>query len=118
MGNKVLIDGPTAGVARQAYALKQIHLTPIKVNFPFNACTRVVRKELESNKVDDKWTQSSWAKRLENKAKRTSMNDFDRFKLRKAKSQKQDHQCGAQRKEEGPQKGWKAVKKNLEAEKR
>merc|ERR1712211_145115 len=59
-----------------AYALKQIHLTPIKVNFPFNACTRVVRKELESNKVDDKWTQSSWAKRLENKAKRTSMNDL------------------------------------------
>nr|ALS05104.1 60S ribosomal protein L14 [Centropages tenuiremis] len=86
--NKVLIDGPTSGVSRQAYALKQMHLTPLKVNFPFDAPTRVVRKELTAKKVDEKWAESSWAKRLENKAKRAAMTDFDRFKLRKAKNQK------------------------------
>merc|ERR1711915_524964 len=84
--NKVLIDGPTTGVMRQAYPLKQMHLTPLKVNFPFDAPTRVVRKELTSAKVDEKWAKSSWAQRLEKKAKRAGMNDFDRYKLKKAKS--------------------------------
>ncbi|XP_023324610.1 60S ribosomal protein L14 [Eurytemora carolleeae] len=84
--NKVLVDGPTSGVIRQAYRLKQMHLTPIKINFPFDAPTRIVRKELTANKVDEKWAGSSWAKRLENKKKRANMTDFDRFKLRKAKS--------------------------------
>nr|ALS05257.1 60S ribosomal protein L14 [Tortanus forcipatus] len=86
--NRVLIDGPTSGVLRQAYPIKQVHLTPLKVNFPFDAPTKVVRKELNGAKVDEKWAASSWAKRLENKAKRATMTDFDRFKLRKAKSQR------------------------------
>nr|ALS04322.1 60S ribosomal protein L14 [Acartia pacifica]ALS04323.1 60S ribosomal protein L14 [Acartia pacifica]ALS04324.1 60S ribosomal protein L14 [Acartia pacifica]ALS04325.1 60S ribosomal protein L14 [Acartia pacifica] len=86
--NKVLIDGPTTGVSRQAYPIKQIHLTNMKVTFPFDSPTRVVRKELTAAKVDEKWAESSWAKRLENKAKRLSMNDFDRFKLRVAKTRR------------------------------
>ena len=36
--------------------------------------------------VDEAWKSSPWAKRLELKAKRGGLNDFDRFKLRKAKS--------------------------------
>ena len=36
--------------------------------------------------VDEAWKSSNWAKRLELKAKREGLNDFDRFKLRKAKS--------------------------------
>jgi len=86
--NRVLIDGPTTGVSRQSYALKQMHLTTFKVNFPFNAPTKVVRKELTANKVEEQWTSSPWAKRIENKAKRANMTDFDRFKLRKAKAQR------------------------------
>jgi len=84
--NRVLIDGPTSGVRRQEYPLKQLELTPIRVKFAFNARSRVVRKEMEANKVDDAWKNSTWAKRLEIKAKRGGLNDFDRFKLRKAKS--------------------------------
>nr|ALS04754.1 60S ribosomal protein L14 [Pseudodiaptomus poplesia] len=86
--NRVLIDGPTSGVLRQAYAIKQMHLTPLKVSFPFNAPTKIVRKELASAKIDEKWAESSWAKRLDNKVKRATMTDFDRFKLRKAKTQR------------------------------
>ena len=51
--NRVLIDGPTSGVSRQQFPIRQLQLTPIRVKFGFNACTKVVRKELESNKVDD-----------------------------------------------------------------
>ena len=49
--NRVLIDGPTSGVTRQEYPIRQLQLTPIKVNFAFNAKTRVVRKEMEAGKV-------------------------------------------------------------------
>jgi large subunit ribosomal protein L14e len=83
--NRVLVDDPTSGVRRQTYAMKQFHLTPIKVSFPFDAPTRIVRKELVANKVDEKWGASTWAKRLQMKTKRAGLTDLDRFKLRKAK---------------------------------
>ena len=53
--NRVLIDGPTSGVSRQEYPLKQLELTPIRVKFAFNARTRVVRKEMEAGKVTLVW---------------------------------------------------------------
>merc|ERR1712071_33990 len=84
--NRVLIDGPTSGVLRQAYPIRQLQLTPITVKFPFNAPTRVVRAELVANKVDETWKNSTWAKRMAIKAKRAGLTDLDRFKLRKAKS--------------------------------
>merc|ERR1719339_574167 len=59
---------------------------PIAVKFPFNAPTRIVRKELEANKVNETWESSTWKKRMVVKAKRAGLTDLDRFKLRKAKS--------------------------------
>ena len=56
------------------------------MTFPFSARTRVVRKAWEAEKVAEKWGQSSWAKRMAMKSKRQGLNDFDRFKLMKAKS--------------------------------
>merc|ERR1719322_1457765 len=84
--NRVLVDGPCSGVLRQQMKIKNLHLTPIKITFPFSARTKVVRKAWEEEKVADKWAASSWAKRMAMKAKRRGLNDFDRFKLMKAKS--------------------------------
>jgi len=84
--NRVLIDGPTSGVARQEWRIKEMNLTPIKVKFPFNARSKVVREEMEANKVNETWAASSWAKRMAMKKKRAGLTDLDRFKLRKAKS--------------------------------
>lgn len=86
--NKVLIDGPTTGVSRQAYRLKEMHLTPLKVTFPFNSSTKVVRGQLESAKIAETWASSNWAKRLATREIRANLSDFDRFKLRKAKAQR------------------------------
>merc|ERR1712178_190853 len=80
----MLNEGPDVG--RQAYPIKQLHLTPLRVKFAFNAKTKVVRQELEAGKVQESWDSSSWAKRMAQKTKRDGLNDFDRFKLRKAKS--------------------------------
>jgi hypothetical protein len=41
--------------------MKQIHLTPIKVSFPFDAPTRIVRKELVANKVPLVFVWISWS---------------------------------------------------------
>merc|ERR1712237_2179 len=84
--NRVLIEGPTSGVLRQAYPIKQLQLTPISVKFPFNAPHRVIKQEMVANKVDETWANSAWAKRMIIKAKRAGLTDLDRFKLRKAKS--------------------------------
>ena len=48
--------------------------------------SRVVRKAWESDKISEKWAESAWAKRMEMKQRRQGLNDFDRFKLYKAKS--------------------------------
>merc|ERR1712020_24607 len=84
--NRVLIDGPCSGVNRQAYRIKNLHLTPLKVSFPFSARSKVVRKAWEDENITTKWADSAWAKRMQMKAKRQGLNDFDRFKLMKAKS--------------------------------
>merc|ERR1711993_125584 len=84
--NRVLVDGPCSGVERHGEKIKNLHLTPIKMTFPFSARTRVVRKAWEAGKVAENWGQSSWAKRMAMKSKRQGLNDFDRFKLMKAKS--------------------------------
>merc|ERR1712018_981724 len=41
--NRVLIDGPCSGVRRQAYRIKNLHMTPLVTKFPFSARTKVVR---------------------------------------------------------------------------
>ena len=83
---QVLIDGPQAGVERQEYKIKSLHLTPLKVTFAFSARTKVVRKAWEDEKISEKWAESSWAKRMQMKVRREGLGDFDRFKLQKAKS--------------------------------
>merc|ERR1712215_197883 len=84
--NRVLLDGPCSGVKRQAYRIKNLHMTPLVTKFPFSARSKVVRTAWEKDGITKKWDESAWAKRMEMKAKRKGLNDFDRFKLMKAKS--------------------------------
>ncbi len=81
----MLIDGPCSGVPRQEYRIKNLHLTTLSAKFPFSSPTRIVRKAWETAEVSQRWSDSNWAKRMEMKARRTKLNDFDRFKLYKAK---------------------------------
>ena len=39
------------GVERQEYRIKNLHLTPLKITFPFSARSKVVRKAWEDEKV-------------------------------------------------------------------
>merc|ERR1712024_122605 len=80
--NRVLLDGPCSDVPRQEYPIKNLHLTTLKAKFPFSARSRVVSKAWKSEDISGRWATSSWAKRMAATKKRSSLNDFDRFKLK------------------------------------
>ncbi|XP_055911429.1 60S ribosomal protein L14 [Eupeodes corollae] len=86
--NRVLIDGPLTGVPRQEYRLNNLHLTKYRIKFPFTAPTRIVRKAWVDNDLKAKWKSTPWSIKSQNICKRTRLNDFDRFKLRYAKRQR------------------------------
>lgn len=43
---------------------------------------------LQTEKVQERWEQTTWAKKLAARAKRASLTDFDRFKLMVARKEK------------------------------
>ncbi|XP_023311917.1 60S ribosomal protein L14 [Anoplophora glabripennis] len=85
---RVLVDGPVSNVPRSQIRLNQLHLTKFRIKFPYTAPTRAVRKSWIDSKIDEKWTESVWAKKIAAKKKRAELTDFDRFKLRRARSRR------------------------------
>ena len=84
----VLVDGPCTGVTRKAMSLKRLHLTKFKLNFPYGARSAVIKKQWEKDEINKLWAESTWAKKIANREKRATLTDFDRFKLMKAKQQR------------------------------
>ncbi|XP_074038210.1 ribosomal protein L14 [Leptinotarsa decemlineata] len=85
---RVLVDGPESNVPRGQIRLNQLHLTKFRIKFPYTASTRVVRKAWNDSKINEKWDESVWAKKVAAKEKRLVLTDFDRFKLRRARSRR------------------------------
>ena len=86
--NKALIDGPSTvnGVERQAISFKRIALTDIVLpGVTPGMNVKSLTKKWEKADAQAKWDASSWAKRRAVRAARAKLNDFDRFKLRKAR---------------------------------
>ena len=88
--NRALIDGPTTGVKRQLLPLKCLHLTQFVLPLPHGSRSKVLRKVWEKEEIDKKWSETSWAKKLQRKTLRANMTDYDRFSLMVAK-QKRAH---------------------------
>ncbi|KAG0226004.1 hypothetical protein BGW42_003959 [Actinomortierella wolfii] len=83
--NRALIEGPTTGIPRQAYAFKRLTLTPLVIKFPRGAGSKVVKAAIEKQDVAGNWAKTAWAKKIAARAKRAANTDFDRFKLAKYK---------------------------------
>lgn len=86
--SNVLVDGPCTGVTRKAMSLKRLHLTKFKLTFPFGARSGIVKKQWEKDEINKLWAETTWAKKIANREKRATLSDFDRFKLMKAKQQR------------------------------
>lgn len=79
--NRVLVDGPTSGFPRVVYPTKRLTLTSLKIEILKGARTGTVKNAAEKYGLDAKWKDSALAKKMALKAKRDSMNDFERFKV-------------------------------------
>ncbi|KAM3928290.1 large ribosomal subunit protein eL14 [Leptodactylus fuscus] len=83
--NRALVDGPCTGVRRQAMPFKCMQLTDFVIKFPHSARQKCVRVAWEKAKVNEKWTETNWAKRIDARQRKAKMTDFDRYKVMKAK---------------------------------
>ncbi|KAI9342136.1 60S ribosomal protein L14e [Pilaira anomala] len=87
--NRALIDGPTTGVTRQAFAYRRMVLTSLVIkDLPRNVGQSALVKALEKSQVVASFEKSAWAKKLEQRKVRASLTDFDRFKVSKLKNKR------------------------------
>ncbi|MCJ1249624.1 hypothetical protein MMC30_006850 [Trapelia coarctata] len=90
---RVLVDGPSsheklAPIPRHAISLANIILTPIILpNLPRAVGNGPLAKAWKKYEVDEKWMESSWAKKREQREKRRGLSDFERFKVMRLKKQ-------------------------------
>jgi len=89
---RVLVEGPSAkselAVPRHAAPLSSVSLTSIIIpKLPRASGAAALKKQWESAEVDSKWTNGSFAKRLEKSARRKQLSDFERFKVTRLRKQ-------------------------------
>jgi large subunit ribosomal protein L14e len=89
---QVLVEGPSAkselAVPRHSTPLSIVSLTSIVIaKLPRASGTAALKKQWESAEVDSKWTNGSFAKRLEKSARRKQLSDFERFKVTRLRKQ-------------------------------
>nr|AEH41480.1 60S ribosomal protein L14-A [Endocarpon pusillum] len=89
---RALVDGPSskegAVVPRHAIQLDKVTMTPFTIpKLPRAAGTGPVRRLREKNEIDQKWAESSWAKKKETQERRKNLGDFERFKVMRLKKQ-------------------------------
>ncbi|XP_031561497.1 60S ribosomal protein L14-like [Actinia tenebrosa] len=86
--NRALVDGPCTSVCRQAINFKYLSLTDFKIKVSRSARSGPVKKAFEKEDIQGKWENTAWSKKLTMRKKRTTLTDFDRFKLKLAKQKK------------------------------
>ena len=74
-----------SGVPRKAMMFKHMRLLKYKVAIAHGARTGTVRKAWAAAKVDEQWKENALNKSIVARRTRASLNDFERFKLSKAK---------------------------------
>ena len=68
--------------------LSNVYLTPFVIpKLPKAAGTGPVKKLWEKHEIDQKWSESSWAKKREQQDRRRNLTDFERFKVMRLKKQ-------------------------------
>ena len=85
---KVLIQGLKGGVRRQELSLRRVTLTDYKLDIKRGAKAEEVFKALDDYKLEEKFKQSSIAKKCEQRQKRANLTDFDRFKVMKLRQKR------------------------------
>jgi len=67
---------------------KRLSITDFKVDIGVGARHGTVAKAFDAADIANKWSATNWAKRQAAKAKRDTLNDFDRFKIMKLRKRR------------------------------
>ncbi len=86
--SKVLIDGPTTGVRRQEISMRRVSLTDLKVEVKKGVKRAALKKAITDSNLEKQWGESSWARKLQKRARRSQLSDFDRFKVKVLKQRR------------------------------
>lgn len=86
--SKVLVGGPTTGVKRQEISLKRISLTDLKLNISKGIKREALKKAITEFGLEKKWGETSWARKLQKRARRAALTDFERFKVKVLKQKR------------------------------
>jgi len=80
---RVVVDGPfdVTGVQRHVSPVKRLSLTDFSCNIVRAAREKTLRTALVKEDIMNKWSQTSWAKKIAARVARASMNDFERHQL-------------------------------------
>lgn len=81
-----MIEG--AGVKRQVISYSRIALTDFTVSISKSAGTKELNDAWTEADIQAKWDATSWAKKLVRQQKRSTLSDFDRFKVMVARKQR------------------------------
>jgi large subunit ribosomal protein L14e len=85
---RVLIHGPKEGVRRQEISLKRLTLTDFKLDIKRGIHKDNLVKAIDEYKLDDKFKESNYAKKVEKRKLRANLTDFDRFKVMRLRQQR------------------------------
>ena len=86
--SKVLVHGPKEGVRRQEISLRRITLTEFKLDIKRGIHKDDLVKAIESAKIDEKFKETAYGKKLAKRLTRAKLTDFDRFKVMRLKQKK------------------------------
>eukprot|EP00053_Salpingoeca_punica_P007304 m.67025 g.67025 ORF g.67025 m.67025 type:complete len:152 (+) comp14088_c2_seq1:59-514(+) len=76
---RLLVDGVSTGVARQAIGFRSVSLTDFKIKVAPSAGSGHVAKAFKEAGIAEKWAATSWARKLASRKTRANLSDFDRF---------------------------------------
>ena len=85
---RVVVDGPTTGVARQQIPIRWLQLTDFTTGIKRGARAKALKAQLKADDTRSKWGASAWGKKLAVKAKKAQLSDFERFRVMLAKKAK------------------------------
>ena len=86
--SKVLVHGPKEGVRRQEISLRRITLTEFKLDIKRGIHKDDLVKAIEAAKIDDKFKETAYGKKIARRLTRGKLTDFDRFKVMRLKQKK------------------------------
>merc|ERR1719352_30951 len=73
---RVIVDGPTTGVARQQMPIRWLQLTNLTTDIKRGTKAKGLKAQLKADDTLGKWGASQWGKRLAVKAKKQHLTDF------------------------------------------